>query len=276
MSQPKMLFISQEVTPYLPSSSLADLSNTMPRLAQDAGFEVRLFMPKYGNINERRNQLHEVIRLSGMNIVIDDTDQPLIIKVATMQNTRTQVYFIDNDDYFQRHPSPALETVSHAEDNGERTIFFVRGVAETTKKLRWDPMIINCIGWITSLMPAYLKRVYNDDPVFRKAKIVYVLTNSETAPADALHQQTYKQMRADGITDRFLGAIKNKPIDFQNMNRLAIDHADAIIVGHADVDPELLAYAEASGKPLLPYSEEMIGNSAIIADFYAKILNPTK
>lgn len=271
-----MLFISQEVTPYLPSSALADLSNALPRLAQDAGFEVRLFMPKYGNINERRNQLHEVIRLSGMNIVIDETDQPLIIKVATMQNTRTQVYFIDNDDYFQRHPSDALETVSHAVDNGERTVFFVRGVAETTKKLRWDPVIINCIGWITSLMPAYLKRVYNDDPVFRKAKIVYVITNNETAPAEALNPQTYKQMRADGITDRFLGSVKNKPIDFLNMSRLAIDHADAIIVGHADADPELLAYAEASGKPLLPYSDELTNNSAIIADFYAKILNPGK
>lgn len=276
MSHPKMLFISQEVTPYLPSSALADLSSAMPRLAQDAGFEVRLFMPKYGNINERRNQLHEVIRLSGMNIVIDETDQPLIIKVATMQNTRTQVYFIDNDDYFQRHPSDALETVSHAEENGERTVFFVRGVAETTKKLRWDPVIINCIGWITSLMPAYLKRVYNDDPVFRKAKIVYVMTNSETAPAEALNPQTYKQMRTDGITDRFLGSVKNKPIDFINMNRLAIDHADAIIAGHADVNPELLAYAEASGKPVLPYSAELTNNPALIADFYAKILNPDK
>ena len=182
MSQPKMLFISQEVTPYLPAGPLADLSNTLPRLAQEAGYEVRLFMPKYGNINERRNQLHEVIRLSGINIVIDDTDHPLIIKVATMQSTRAQVYFIDNDDYFERHPSPQLETVSHADENGERTVFFVRGVAETTKKLRWDPVVINCSGWITALMAPYLKRVYNDDPVFRKAKVVYILTNDALAP----------------------------------------------------------------------------------------------
>lgn len=276
MSQPKMLFISQEVTPYLPASSLADLSNALPRLAQDAGYEVRLFMPKYGNINERRNQLHEVIRLSGMNIVIDETDHPLVIKVATMQSTRAQVYFIDNDDYFERHPSPQLETVSHADENGERTVFFVRGVAETTKKLRWDPVVINCTGWISALTPAYLKRVYNDDPVFRKAKVVYILTNNDTEPVEPLNPRTYKQMRTDGITDRFLGSVKNKPMDFRNLNRLAIDHADAIIVGHADVDPELIAYAEASGKPLLHYSDDLQSNPSLLSDFYAQILTSEK
>lgn len=276
MSQPKMLFISQEVTPYLPAGPLADLSNTLPRLAQEAGYEVRLFMPKYGNINERRNQLHEVIRLSGINIVIDDTDHPLIIKVATMQSTRAQVYFIDNDDYFERHPSPQLETVSHADENGERTVFFVRGVAETTKKLRWDPVVINCSGWITALMAPYLKRVYNDDPVFRKAKVVYILTNDTLAPVEPLDPKTYKQMRTDGITDRFLSAVKNKPLDFHNLSRLAMDHADAIIVGQPDVDPELVAYAQATGKPLLLNSPELTTDPKILADFYAKLLNPEK
>ncbi len=276
MSQPKMLFISQEVTPYLPASTLADLSNVLPRKAQEAGYEVRLFMPKYGNINERRNQLHEVIRLSGMNIVIDDTDHPLIIKVATMQSTRMQVYFIDNDDYFERHPSPELEMVSGAHENGERTVFFVRGVAETVKKLRWDPVIINCTGWLTAMTPAYLKRVYNDDPVFRKAKIVYTLTNEDSAPAEPFKPQTYKQLRTDGITDRFLSSIKNKPIDFKNLNRLAIDHADAIIVGHSDVDPELVDYALQSGKPVLTYPGDYEENGKALVDFYAKILNPEK
>ena len=276
MSQPKMLFISQEVTPYLPAGPLADLSNTLPRLAQEAGYEVRLFMPKYGNINERRNQLHEVIRLSGINIVIDDTDHPLIIKVATMQSTRAQVYFIDNDDYFERHPSPQLETVSHADENGERTVFFVSGVAETTQKLRWDPVVINCSGWITALMAPYLKRVYNDDPVFRKAKVVYILTNDALAPVEPLDPKTYKQMRTDGITDRFLSAVKNKPLDFHNLSRLAMDHADAIIVGQPDVDPELVAYAQATGKPLLLNSPELTTDPKILADFYAKLLNPEK
>lgn len=273
MSQPKMLFISQEVTPYLPATPLSDLSNLIPRKAQDAGYEVRLFMPKYGNINERRNQLHEVIRLSGMNIVIDDTDHPLIIKVATMQATRMQVYFIDNDDYFERHPSPRLETVSHADENGERTVFFVRGVAETVKKLRWDPVIINCTGWLTALTPAYLKRVYNDDPMLRKARIVYTLTDNSTAPSQPFNPMIYKQLRTDGITDRFLSAIKNKPIDFKNLNRLAIDHADAIIVGQPDVDPELIDYAMQSGKPVLAYPGDFEENGKVLTDFYDQILN---
>lgn len=273
MSQPKMLFISQEVTPYLPATPLSDLSNLLPRKAQDAGYEVRLFMPKYGNINERRNQLHEVIRLSGMNIVIDDTDHPLIIKVATMQATRMQVYFIDNDDYFERHPTALLETVSHAEENGERTVFFVRGVAETVKKLRWDPVIINCTGWLTALTPAYLKRVYNDDPMFRKARIVYTLTDDSTAPPQPFNPIIYKQLRTDGITDRFLSAIKNKPMDFKNLNRLAIDHADAIIVGQPDVDPELIDYAMQSGKPVLAYPGDFEENGTVLTDFYDQILN---
>ncbi|MDE5660795.1 MAG: glycogen/starch synthase [Muribaculaceae bacterium] len=276
MSQPKMLFISQEATPYLPESPLADLSTLLPRKAQEAGYEVRLFLPKYGNINERRNQLHEVIRLSGMNIVIDDTDHPLVIKVATMQSTRMQVYFIDNDDYFERHPSPELETVSHADENGERTVFFVRGVAETVKKLRWDPVVINCTGWLTALTPAYLKRVYNDDPVFRKTKIVYTLTNQSNVPAEPLDPQTYKQLKTDGITDRYLASVKNKPIDFDSLNRLAIDHADAIIIGHADVSPELIEYAMASGKPVLPFACDLEQNGKALADFYDQILNPAK
>lgn len=274
--QPKMLFISQEATPYLPESPLAALSTQLPKVAQDAGYEVRLFLPKYGNINERRNQLHEVIRLSGMNIVIDDTDHPLIIKVATMQTTRMQVYFIDNDDYFLRHPSPELETVSHTHENGERTVFFVRGVAETVKKLRWDPVIINCTGWLTAMTPAYLKRVYNDDPVFRKAKIVFTLTDNDCAPAEPLEPRTYKQMRTDGITDRFLGSIKNKTIDHAALSRLAMDHADAIIVGQPGVDPELIEYARNTGKPLLEYAGDFETNAAALTEFYNKILNHSK
>lgn len=276
MSQPKMLFISQEVTPYLPANPLSTYCNALPRKACEAGYEVRLFMPKYGGINERRNQLHEVIRLSGMNIVIDDTDHPLIIKVATMQSTRTQVYFIDNDDYFERHPSAGLEIVSNADENGERTVFFVRGVAETVKKLRWDPVIINCTGWISSLMPVYLKRVYNDDPSFRKAKIVYHLFNdSESFPAPFV-ARTYKQIRADGITDRFLSAIKNKEIDHLALNKLAMDHADAIVAGSGDVAPELLDYARATGKPFLEFPGEPDQNGAAYADFFASILPQKK
>lgn len=276
MSQPKMLFISQEATPYLPSSPLADLSATMSRKAQEAGYEVRLFMPKYGNINERRNQLHEVQRLTGINIVIDDTDHPLIIKVATMQSTRMQVYFIDNDDYFERHPVPALETTLHAHDNGERAIFFVRGVAETIKKLRWEPAIIHCTGWLTALTPIYLKRVFNDEPAFRKAKIVYSLTSDETTLPAPLDQQVYKQLRIDGISDRNLSVVRNKEINHFALNRLAIDHADAIIATDPNINPELLEYAANSGKPFMQFPGNFDENSNALVDFYDSILNPQK
>lgn len=276
MSQPKMLFISQEATPYLPSSPLADLSASMTRKAQEAGYEVRLFMPKYGNINERRNQLHEVQRLTGINIVIDDTDHPLVIKVATMQATRMQVYFIDNDDYFERHPVPALETTIHAQDNGERAIFFVRGVAETVKKLRWEPAIIHSSGWLTALTPAYLKKVFNDEPAFRKAKIVYTLTSDEATLPMSLNQQVYKQLRTDGISDRSLASIKNKEINHIALNRLAIDHADAIIATDESVNPELLEYAEKSGKPFIKIPGNLDENGSALVDFYDSILNPQK
>lgn len=143
MGKQKVLFISQEIAPYLPSTPLAVLGRQLAQCTQDHGYEVRTFMPKYGCINERRNQLHEVIRLSGMNVVIDDSDHPLIIKVATLQPSRMQVYFIDNDDYFQFTPDKQLETVSSPEDNDERQMFFVRGVIETVKKLRWEPAVIH-------------------------------------------------------------------------------------------------------------------------------------
>lgn len=271
-----MLFISQEVTPYLPESPLANLSNTLPRKAQDAGYEVRLFMPKYGNINERRNQLHEVIRLSGMNIVVDETDHPLVIKVATMQSTRMQVYFIDNDDYFERHPVPALETVLNAEENGDRAVFFVRGVAETTKKLRWDPVVIHCTGWLTAMTPVYLKRVFNDDPAFRKAKVVFTLTSDASTMPSPLDPRTYKQLRTDGISDRSLSSIRNKEINHTALMKLAMDHADAIVCGDDAIDPELLEYAAATGKPFLPFAGILDEGSSALADFYASILAPKK
>lgn len=276
MSQPKVLFISQEIMPYLPSSPMSEYCNLLPRKIQENGYEVRLFTPKYGNINERRNQLHEVIRLSGMNLIIDDTDHPLIIKVATLQSSRTQVYFIDNDDYFERHPSKELETISGASENDERAIFFVRGVAETAKKLRWDPVIIHCTGWITALTPAYLKRVYNDDPVFKHAKVVFTLFDDAATFPEELNPALVKKLKTDGITDRFMSAIKNKPIDHKALNKLAIDHADAIVQGSENIDPELIEYAKASGKPFLPYTGDVETSAPAYVEFYSTLLNNGK
>ena len=178
MTNNKVLFINQEIMPYLPESEMSKAGLDLPKGIQERGFEVRTFMPKYGSINERRNQLHEVIRLSGMNLIIDDTDHPLIIKVATLQSAKMQVYFIYNDDYFQRNPGKIIETMESPELNDERCIFFVRGAIETVRKLRWDAGVVHCQGWMSALTPLYVKRVYADDPSFRDSKVVYSLFGS--------------------------------------------------------------------------------------------------
>lgn len=268
MSAKKVLFISQEIYPYLPESPLSLLGRDVPTAVQEQGYEVRTFMPRYGSINERRNQLHEVIRLSGMNILIDDTDHPLIIKVATLQPSRMQVYFIDNDDYFRRHTSEGLETVIDAESNDERTIFFVRGVVETVKKLRWESAFIHCQGWISSLTPLYLKKNYFEDPSFRSSKIIYSLLND--AFEGQLDERMAEKLRQEGFTDDDLKALVAEGPTHAALSKLAIDYADGIIEGEEGVSPELIEYAKASGKPSLPYpGKENYGKAC--ADFYESL-----
>ena len=270
MSKPKILYISQEIAPYLPKTELSTLGRDLPQSIQSHGYEVRTFMPKYGIINERRNQLHEVIRLSGMNLIIDDTDHPLIIKVATLQPSRMQVYFIDNDDYFQHHTVTDLETRATPDDNDERIIFFVRGVIETVKKLRWEADIIHATGWITALAPLYLKNNYNEDPAFRSSKIVYSLFNDRFD--GILDERFIEKLKMDGFNDEHLNAIigKDGKVDFIALNKLAIDHADAIVEASNGVEQELIDYARQSGKPFLPYPGEEKYDD-IYAEFYATL-----
>ena len=168
----KVLYINQEIFPYVPESEMSVMGKEVPHRIQEGGYEIRTFMPKWGNINERRGNLHPVIRLSGMNIIIDDTDQPLLIKVATIPNTRIQVYFIDNDDYFMKRQMTVDEQGQEYADNGERAIFFARGVLETVKKLRWSPDIIHCQGWMSAVIPLYVKTAYRDEPAFANTKVV--------------------------------------------------------------------------------------------------------
>ena len=187
MDAKKVLFITQEITPYLPESEISTICRNLPQGIQERGREIRTFMPKFGLINERRNQLHEVIRLSGMNLIIDDTDHPLIIKVASIQSARMQVYFIDNDDYFQRKNIVGDDDGTEYPDNDERSIFYVRGVLETVRKLRWIPDVIHCHGWMSALTGLYIKRMYADDPCLRHAKVIYSLYNDgfkQPFPAD--------------------------------------------------------------------------------------------
>ena len=181
MKEPKrILFISQEINPYLAEETpIRQLNRQLPEYFQGHGYETRTFMPKFGDINERRNQLHEVIRLSGMNLIIEDSDHPLLIKVASIQTARIQIYFIDNDDLFHRRKGVTDENGEEYADNDDRVIFYARGVIETVKKLRWTPDIILCSGWMSALAPLYLKKAFNDEPFFAKSKIVLMLDDNE-------------------------------------------------------------------------------------------------
>lgn len=256
MDVKKVLYISQEITPYLPETPLSSFGRLLPQGIQEKNVEVRTFMPRYGCINERRNQLHEVIRLSGMNIIIDDTDHQLIIKVATLLPTRMQVYFIDNDDYFERHSSGELETSTSPADNDERSMFFVHGVIETVKKLRWEPSIVHCTGWLSALTPLYLKHIYGDDPSFRGTKVVYSLFGGGFD--GTLDSRLVDKLKQEGLTDAELASLiaAGSQIDALAINKLAIDHADGVIASSPDVDQRLIDYAVASGKPFMPYPGE--------------------
>lgn len=254
MNNEKVLFINQEIMPYLPESEMAKAGLELPKGIQEKGYEVRTFMPKYGNINERRNQLHEVIRLSGMNLIIDDTDHPLIIKVATLQPTRMQVYFIYNDDYFQRSPGKELETVQSPEVNDERCIFFVRGTIETVKKLRWEANIVHCQGWLSTLAPLYLKKVYADDPSFRNSKIVYSLFGSSFE--GTLDPRFEEKLRMEGFTDDDLKPIAGKPVDFDTLAKMALYHSDGVIFHTDTVSQDLIDFVKENNIPYLPYDPE--------------------
>jgi len=253
MESKKVLFISQEVAPYLPETPMSVLGRDVPQGIHGKEFEVRTFTPKYGCINERRNQLHEVIRLSGMNLIIDDTDHPLIIKVATLLPSRMQVYFIDNDDFFQPLPEKGLEIDLLPADNDERVMFFTMGVAETVKKLRWQPAIIHCCGWVSALTPLYLRRKYADDPTFRDSKIVYSLHPEKFE--GTFDARFAEKLRMSDFRDEDFAALGDGPADFAAINRLAIDYADAVIQADNGVDQSLIDYARASGKPFLEFAD---------------------
>ena len=268
MGAKKVLFIAQEITPYLPESEIATISRDLPQGIQERGREIRTFMPKYGCINERRNQLHEVIRLSGMNLIIDDTDHPLIIKVASIQSARMQVYFIDNEDFFSRKATVLEDNGDGFEDNDERAIFYVRGVFETIKKLRWIPDIIHCHGWFTGLAPLYLKRMYHDDPCFSNTKVVYSVYDNGFK--STLGNDLGKKIQQDGATKDDLKIITEP--DCLSLNKLAINFSDAVIQGSPQIDTDLSTYIGQSEKAFLSYQSPENYIDAY-NEFYDTILN---
>lgn len=247
MKAKKILFVTQEITPYVSTSQMANAGRSVPQRTQENGYEIRTFMPRWGHINERRNQLHEVIRLSGMNIIVDESDHPLIIKVASIQPARMQVYFIDNDDYFHKRLMINDDKGSEYSDNIERAVFYARGVLETVKKLRWAPDIICCQGWISSIVPLYIKHAYDDEPTFKDTKVVFTAFDETPtlAPAsNAGRAVTFRNATEDIV--RAKGIDLNTPDAFY---KLGIAFADGFV--QANHDDNLTAFAQSLAIPTI-------------------------
>src|SRR5690606_24910658 len=265
MKDKRILYVSSEVIPYLPETDISSMSFEAARTVNGLGGQIRIFMPRYGNINERRHQLHEVIRLSGMNLVIDDLDMPLIIKVASIPKERMQVYFIDNEDYFKRKATLTDEEGNLFPDNDERAIFFAKGVIETVKKLNWSPDIIHVNGWLSSMLPLYLRNYYGNEPLFSDAKIVTSVYNQDFE--GTLDTNMYKKVLFDGLETEEVKHLK-KPT-YVNLMKTAVDNSDAAIIAGDNIPEELKKYLSKLAKPVLEYKnrEEF---AAAYQEFYTK------
>ncbi len=259
----KVLFVNSEMFPYLPESEIANIGRYLPQGIQEHGKEIRSFLPRYGCINERKNQLHEVIRLSGINIIVNDVDRPLRIKVASISAARMQVYFIDNEDYFQRKQVYRDPQDKFFEDNGERAIFFAKGVLETVKKLRWAPDIIHCHGWISQVLPLYLKKAYKDDPIFASSKIV--LSLYDDIPSEEFEPGFGKNILFPGIDPSDV-ALPDK-VTGTELADLAIRYSDGIIFGSEHLPDEVVALGKASGLPLLEFDAEKRLSGAYVEEY---------
>lgn len=263
----KVLFVTQELEPYTSLSQIGEIARGLPETAQEQGMEVRILMPRYGTINERRHRLHEVVRLSGMNIIVDDDDYPLIIKVASLPGTRMQVYFLDNEDFFKRKSVFQDENGALYEDNPDRMVFFCKGVMETVKKFGWPPDIIHCHGWMTSLVPVYLKTAYRNEPLFSQAKIVYSAYEQQ---ADQPFDESFLQKASINnlSPDDLLAYQKEKAI---SLHRGAIRFADGVILDNELAESLSDALEAEEDKPVLRFEASEPDYLSACIDFYDQL-----
>ncbi len=269
MKSKKVLFITQEMTPYVPETAMAADGRKLPQALQENGCEIRTFMPRWGIINERRNQLHEVIRLSGMNIIIDDTDHPLIIKVASIPAARMQVYFIDNDDYFHKRSLINDPEGNEYADNVERAVFYARGVLETVKKLRWCPDVIYCQGWMSAVAAFFIKTAYRDEPPFAEAKVVYSVYNEMP---DATLAQRIEECLTFRSADK--AALDAAGVDLSlpdMLGRLGVAFSDGVIEGEPNAAPAVMEFAQSKEKPVLKYVSLEDGAADAYKNFFAQL-----
>lgn len=267
MEKKKILFVSSEIYPFLPKTEISNTARKLPQGIQESGKEIRVFMPRFGNINERRHQLHEVIRLSGMNLVINDIDHPLIIKVASISAARMQVYFIDNEEFFKRKHTTTNDKGAYFSDNDERAMFFCRGVLETVKKLGWQPDVIHCHGWMTAPMSLYVKKLYNKDPHFAETKVVYSLYDDAFNPS--WDSRLVDKLSFDGfdkdVTDQLIDTSHT------NITRVAIKYCDGVNVASESLSDDLRqVYNEATCLKQDYVAEEQ--QAKVMSDFFDKVL----
>ncbi len=269
MEKKRILFVSQEIFPFLPKTEISHNSRRLPQTTQEAGKEIRIFTPKFGSINERRHQLHEVQRLSGLNIVIDDNDHPLIIKVASIPSARLQVYFIDNDEFFRRKNNVTNEDDSDFKDNDERAIFFCRGVLETVKKLGWQPDVIHCHGWMASLMPLYIKKMYNKDPHFTSTKVVVSIYNDLEGFTKPWDERFADKLKFEGFSEEITNLVKNPTA--ATIYKTAVSLADGVIKASEHISDELQVVFDKANCVKLDYlPEETLSKS--LNEFFDKVL----
>jgi starch synthase len=267
MKDKRILYVSSEVVPYLAENEVSMMSYDLPKMINDQSGQIRIFMPRYGNINERRHQLHEVIRLSGMNLVVNDVDMPLIIKVASIPKERIQVYFIDNDEYFKRKATFTDEEGVLFPDNDERAIFFAKGVVETVKKLNWVPDIIHVHGWLASMLPVYMKHFYKNETLFSETKIVTSIYNQ---PFEGILDKDFiEKVKFDGIPVDAIHQLENPT--YENLMEVAIANSDAVVMGSEKLSPTLTKFIETSQKPFLPFAPKD-GYVEAYSAFYEQIL----
>ncbi len=267
MKDKRILYVSSEVVPYLPETEIASTAFNVAKSAHGNGIQTRIFMPRFGVINERRHQLHEVIRLSGMNLIINDMDMPLIIKVASIPKERMQVYFIDNDEYFKRKAIFTDEDDQLFPDNDERAIFFAKGVVETVKKLNWAPDIIHVHGWMASLLPLYLREYYSEEPLFTDSKVVTSVYNKNFE--GTLNEELSDKVKFDKIADDKAGLLKEP--NYTNIIKSAIYNSDAVVLGSDTVSQELKDAIKEKDLPILTYQSQESFEPYL--DFYRNIIS---
>ena len=269
MEKKRILFVSQEIYPFLAKTEISHNARKLPQGTQENGKEIRVFTPRFGSINERRHQLHEVIRLSGMNIIIDDNDHPLIIKVASIPAARLQVYFIDNDEFFKRKTNVTDDKGADFSDNDERSMFFCRGVLETVKKLGWKPDVIHCHGWMTSLMPLYIKKIYNKDPHFADTKVVYSIYDQNEGFESAWDERFHEKLKFDGFDEEVTNLVKSPTLDA--ITKAAVTFSDGVIQSSEVIQPELQkVYDDATCLKLNYLPEEHLTKG--LSEFFDKVI----